>query len=146
MIDDLLNRTMPPAGSRRSITPARDARSNSLRNLSAQLSSPSSLRSGVPPTDVDRVWASQTPVNGRGECIDQFSRRTIDVRGKDVASAWRRLNKLFNDDNIRMELRRGERFEARSDRRVRLNSERHRRRFKVAVGKAVQLALRTKNH
>lgn len=46
------------------------------------------------------------------------------------------------ENNIRRELKQKDRFESGSDKRVRLDSERHRRRFKVAVGKAVSLAMR----
>jgi len=62
-----------------------------------------------------------------------------------LARAYRNLNRVLNENQVRRELKRQERFEGPSDKRVRLNSERHRRRFKVAVGKAVSLAMRQKN-
>lgn len=67
------------------------------------------------------------------------------MRDGNVARAYRTLNRVLNDNNVRRELKRQERFETPSNKRVRLNSERHRRRFKVAVGKSVSLALRTKD-
>ncbi|KAL8280083.1 hypothetical protein RQP46_007413 [Phenoliferia psychrophenolica] len=54
-----------------------------------------------------------------------------------LATAYRMLNRTLMENNVRKEVRRGE-----SDKRVRLDSERHRRRFKVAVGKAVSGAMR----
>jgi ribosomal protein S21 len=51
----------------------------------------------------------------------------------------------LTENNIRREVKRADRFEGRSDKRVRLSSERHRKRFKVAVGKAVGLAMRMKD-
>jgi ribosomal protein S21 len=55
------------------------------------------------------------------------------------------LNRVLNENQVRRELKRQERFESPSNKRVRLGSERHRRRFKVAVGKAVSLAMRMKD-
>lgn len=71
--------------------------------------------------------------------------RSFEVKNNDVAKAYRLLNRVLMENNVRKELRRQERFESGSDKRVRLNSERHRRRFKVAVGKAVSLAMRMKD-
>ncbi|GAA5998786.1 mitochondrial 37S ribosomal protein bS21m MRP21 [Rhodotorula paludigena] len=73
------------------------------------------------------------------------SARSFAVRDGNVARAYRTLNRVLFENNVRRELRRQERFESPSNRRVRLNSERHRRRFKVAVGKAVSLAMRMKD-
>lgn len=67
------------------------------------------------------------------------------MQGGDVGSAYKRLNKVLMENNVRRELKRGEYFEKGSDKRVRLNSERHRRRFKDAVGKAVSLSRRMKD-
>ncbi|KAI5478498.1 hypothetical protein MNV49_005026 [Pseudohyphozyma bogoriensis] len=70
------------------------------------------------------------------------SARSFAVKGGNVASAYRLLNRTLNENNVRRELRTQERFERPSDKRCRLDSERHRRRFKVAVGKAVGQAIR----
>ncbi|SCV67734.1 BQ2448_5345 [Microbotryum intermedium] len=89
----------------------------------------------------EEIWASTNPI-GFTLPVSVTTARSIAVRNRDVARAYRNLNRILFENNVRKELRRQERFESPSDKRVRLDSERHRRRFKVEVGKQVGKALR----
>lgn len=92
----------------------------------------------------EQIWAFTPPV-AYTPPVSLTSARSFAVRDGNVARAYRNLNRTLRENNVRLELRRQERFESPSNKRVRLNSERHRRRFKVAVGKAVALAMRMKD-
>ena len=92
----------------------------------------------------EQIWAFTPPVVYTPP-VSLTSARSFAVRDGNVARAYRNLNRTLRENNVRLELRRQERFESPSNKRVRLNSERHRRRFKVAVGKAVALAMRMKD-
>ncbi|ORY79280.1 hypothetical protein BCR35DRAFT_304672 [Leucosporidium creatinivorum] len=108
--------------------------------------STSSARSVPPPsipTPQDNWRTSQ--IVGYTAPVTTTSARSVGVLGGDVGRAFRKLNRVLRENNVRRELKRQERFESGSDKRVRLDSERHRRRFKVAVGKAVSLAMRMKD-
>jgi ribosomal protein S21 len=59
--------------------------------------------------------------------------------GGDFARAMTNLNSIFRVNNIRTELRLGERYEKPNQKRRRLASERHRRRFAHMVREKVQL-------
>ncbi|GAA5879748.1 hypothetical protein JCM3774_000174 [Rhodotorula dairenensis] len=96
------------------------------------------------PSTPEQIWAFTPPVNYTPP-VSLTSARSFAVRDGNVARAYRNLNRTLRENNVRLELRRQERFESPSNKRVRLNSERHRRRFKVAVGKAVALAMRMKD-
>ncbi|GAA5901220.1 hypothetical protein JCM8208_002310 [Rhodotorula glutinis] len=96
------------------------------------------------PATPEELWR-HTPAVPYSLPVTTTSARSFAVRDGNVARAYRTLNRVLNDNNVRRELKRQERFETPSNKRVRLNSERHRRRFKVAVGKSVSLALRTKD-
>ncbi|GAA6007026.1 hypothetical protein JCM11491_001482 [Sporobolomyces phaffii] len=96
------------------------------------------------PTTPDEIWTHQAPV-AYSPSVTTTSARSFAVQQGNVARAFRNLNRVLNENQVRRELRRQERFESPSNKRVRLNSERHRRRFKVAVGKAVSLAMRMKD-
>ncbi|GAA5983813.1 hypothetical protein JCM11641_005202 [Rhodosporidiobolus odoratus] len=98
----------------------------------------------VKPTTPDQLWRGQPPV-AYSLPVTTTSARSFPVLHRDVAQAYRKLNRTLQENNVRRELKRQERFESPSNKRVRLNSERHRRRFKVAVGKAVALAMRMKD-
>ncbi|POY72607.1 hypothetical protein BMF94_4435 [Rhodotorula taiwanensis] len=112
----------------------------------AQLYSSPSARSayGANPSTPEQIWAFTPPVKYTPP-VTLTSARSFAVRDGNVARAYRNLNRTLRENNVRLELRRQERFESPSNKRVRLNSERHRRRFKVAVGKAVALAMRMKD-
>jgi len=95
-------------------------------------------------TSPEKLWSHAAPV-AYSPSVTTTSARSFAVQGGNLARAYRNLNRVLNENQVRRELKRQERFEGPSDKRVRLNSERHRRRFKVAVGKAVSLAMRQKN-
>ena len=111
---------------------------------SATKKSQAPLREPTEAEILDRRWSNLVPVQNNAISLTLTTSRSIEVKGSDIAMAYRRLTKILNENNIRRELKRQERFESGSDMRVRLNSERHRRRYKVAVGKAVSLAMRMK--
>lgn len=106
-------------------------------------SSARSAPASAPPTP-ENNWRL-APVVNYSLPITTTTARSFPVRNMDVGRAYRLLNRTLQENNIRKELRRQERFEGPSDKRVRLDSERHRRRFKVAVGKAVSQAMRLKD-
>ncbi|GAA5921407.1 hypothetical protein JCM3775_003035 [Rhodotorula graminis] len=107
-------------------------------------STPSAKSQTPRPATPEETWR-HTPAVPYSLPVTTTSARSFAVRDGNVARAYRTLNRVLNDNNVRRELKRQERFETPSNKRVRLNSERHRRRFKVAVGKSVSLALRTKD-
>ncbi|KDE03227.1 hypothetical protein MVLG_06284 [Microbotryum lychnidis-dioicae p1A1 Lamole] len=94
-----------------------------------------------PQQSPEEIWASTNPI-GYTLPVTTTAARSIPVKKRDVARACRALNRILNQNNVRKELRRQERFEGPSDKRVRLDSERHRRRFQVEVGKQVGKAMR----
>ncbi|GAA6034836.1 hypothetical protein JCM8097_009325 [Rhodosporidiobolus ruineniae] len=100
--------------------------------------------SSVRPSTPEELWRRQVPVS-YSLPVTTTSARSFAVVNRDVARAYRNLNRVMQENNVRRELKRQERFESPSNKRVRLTSERHRRRFKVAVGKAVALAMRMKD-
>ncbi|GAA6000486.1 hypothetical protein JCM10207_008034 [Rhodosporidiobolus poonsookiae] len=105
---------------------------------------PGNPRGAVRPATPEELWRRQQAVN-YSATVTTTSARSIPVVNRNVAQAYRNLNRVLQENNVRRELKQQERFEGPSNRRVRLNSERHRRRFKVAVGKAVALAMRMKD-
>ena len=102
------------------------------------------LRELTEAEQLDDRWRTLRRVGNNIISLTLTTSRSIEVKGSDIATSYKRLSKILNENNIRRELKRQERFESGSDMRVRLNSERHRRRYKVAVGKAVSLAMRMK--
>ncbi|GAA5903180.1 hypothetical protein JCM5296_003362 [Sporobolomyces johnsonii] len=135
-----------PSSSSYSAAAAFASRGPAHASAFAQFASSPSFRTAPPPraSTPEEIWAHAAPVP-YSPPVTTTSARSFAVRGGDVARAYRNLNRVLFENNIRKELRRQERFEGPSDKRVRLNSERHRRRFKVAVGKAVSLAMRMKD-
>lgn len=65
--------------------------------------------------------------------------RSVSVTKGDLARAMANLNSIFRVNNVRTELRLGERYEKPNQKRRRLASERHRRRFAHMVREKVQL-------
>ncbi|KAM0788343.1 hypothetical protein ACM66B_001484 [Microbotryomycetes sp. NB124-2] len=114
------------------INSSRSARSSSYGQHSTAASTPES------------IWSNGSFENN-GDPVTTTSARSFDCTASTLAQRYRQLTRTLNENNVRKELRSQERFESKSDKRVRLNSERHRRRFKVAVGKAVALAMRSKD-
>ncbi|BGO90053.1 hypothetical protein NBRC10512_003587 [Rhodotorula toruloides] len=106
-------------------------------------SSPSPKSVQVRPSTPDEIWRLATPVQYSPPTTTN-SARSVPVRDGDVARAYRLLNKTLNENQVRQRLRQRDRYERPSDKRVRTNSERHRRKFKIAVGKAVAAAMRYK--
>ncbi|GAA5914447.1 mitochondrial 37S ribosomal protein bS21m MRP21 [Sporobolomyces salmoneus] len=96
------------------------------------------------PSTPEEIWSHSAPIP-YSPSVTTTSARSFAVQSGNVARAYRNLNRVLNENQVRRELKRQERFESPSNKRVRLNSERHRRRFKVAVGKAVSLAMRMKD-
>ncbi|GAA5828699.1 hypothetical protein JCM3766R1_003793 [Sporobolomyces carnicolor] len=113
---------------------------------SDSLATSPSFRTANPfkPSTPEEIWSHSAPV-AYSPSVTTTSARSFAVQSGNVARAYRNLNRVLNENNVRRELKRQERFESPSNKRVRLNSERHRRRFKVAVGKAVSLAMRMKD-
>ncbi|BGP23242.1 hypothetical protein JCM10295v2_002136 [Rhodotorula toruloides] len=107
-------------------------------------SSPSPKSVSLRPSTPDEIWRLATPVQYSPPTTTN-SARSVAVRDGDVARAYRMLNKTLNENQVRQRLRQRERFERPSDKRVRTNSERHRRKFKIAVGRAVAAAMRYKD-
>lgn len=95
------------------------------------------------PASLDEQWGNRLP-STFAEPLTTTTSRSISVMNGDVGLAFRRLNRVLVENNIKRELKQQDRFESGSDKRVRLNSSRHRRRYKDAVGKAVSLAMRMK--
>ncbi|KAK0555051.1 hypothetical protein OC846_000208 [Tilletia horrida] len=69
------------------------------------------------------------------------SGRSFPVNGGDLNRAYRVMMAALRRDDIRHELRRGERYEKPNQERRRKRSERHRRRFADLVRKKVQLVM-----
>ncbi|KAK4051887.1 hypothetical protein OIV83_002592 [Microbotryomycetes sp. JL201] len=117
------------------------------RNINGTTSVRSRKTTTTPPppsSTPESIWRLGQFVNYT-DPVTTTSARSFDCTPSTLAQNYRLLTRTLNENNVRRELRKQERFESKSDKRVRLNSERHRRRFKVAVGKAVSLAMRNKD-
>jgi len=68
-----------------------------------------------------------------------YAGRSVEVKNGDVATAYNKLQGILVRNNVRKELRLTERHEKKSDKRRRLESERHRKRFADFIRKKVQL-------
>lgn len=99
---------------------------------------------GVPKTWAEaqeEIWLLQ-PTFGAGHAPARPSDgRVVEVdrRRGDVARSYSQLNSILRRNNVRHELALGERYEKPNQRRRRLASERHRRRFANMVREKVQL-------
>lgn len=98
--------------------------------------------------EVDQQEAASTTFVAQQHGFTPYTSRAIAVRGglgvAAVTAAWRRLHRILAESGIRKELRLTERFEQPSLKRQRLNSERHRRRFKAQVGREITSIMRLK--
>jgi len=74
-------------------------------------------------------------VNPPGKIGTRYTGRSIPVREGNVLGAYYGLNSILGQNNVRRELKLGERYEKPTERRRRIQSERHRRRFAQAVGR-----------
>ncbi|KAK9718468.1 hypothetical protein K7432_005483 [Basidiobolus ranarum] len=71
--------------------------------------------------------------------------RSVAVHNGNVLQAYRRLNNIIKDNNIRKELRQNEYFERPSVKKHRLAVERNRRLFQRVISKKVALVMQMKN-
>ncbi|ORX98565.1 hypothetical protein K493DRAFT_5981 [Basidiobolus meristosporus CBS 931.73] len=71
--------------------------------------------------------------------------RSVAVHNGNVMQAYRRLNNIIKDNNIRKELRQNEYYERPSVKKHRLRIERNRRLFQRIVAKKVALVMQMKN-
>jgi ribosomal protein S21 len=110
------------------------------RDTAYRIAGSTSSRSTEPVSN-QQLWSTSTPMSTM-PAHTTTSSRSFAVTNSDVGLAFRRLNRVLQENNIKKELRRQEYFESPSDKRVRLDSERHRKRFAVAVGRAVSLSRR----
>ncbi|WWD19311.1 ribosomal protein S21 [Kwoniella shandongensis] len=100
--------------------------------------SASSSSSSTDP-NVEDWWTIASRRNHIGYPNTVYTGRSILVpRGGEFNTAYRRLNGLLRNGNMKKELRLGEFYEKPSVRKRRLLSERHRRRFKEMVRTKVQ--------
>ncbi|KAI9226513.1 MAG: hypothetical protein DHS80DRAFT_18641 [Piptocephalis tieghemiana] len=70
------------------------------------------------------------------------SGRSVNVPNGNVDAAYGRLGRIVRDNNIRLELRRRQRYEKPNYRRRRLKSERFRRLFARVVGEKISMVMR----
>ncbi|KAL9933132.1 hypothetical protein V8E36_007850 [Tilletia maclaganii] len=94
--------------------------------------------------NLDRRFRERRLLGGN-EPHTTTSGRSILVNAGDVTRAFRQMNGALKRDDIRNELRRGERYEKPNQERRRKRSERHRRRFADLVRKKVQLVMALRN-
>lgn len=91
-----------------------------------------------PRTSVNEWWKTISAKRDNYSAGDQYLGRTINIpRGADFQKAYRQLNGIMRDANIKKDKLRQEFYEKPSEKRVRLASERHRRRFAQMVSIAI---------
>ncbi|TXT09194.1 hypothetical protein VHUM_02668 [Vanrija humicola] len=89
--------------------------------------------------NADAWWRASNLTAGRGFPGTRFSGRSLPSRsGNDYAKAYSMLNYRLTAAKVRKEWKQAEYHETPSKRRVRLQSERHRRRFKEMIRERVQ--------
>lgn len=92
-----------------------------------------------PRTSVNEWWKTISAKRDNYSAGDQYLGRTINIpRGADFQKAYRQLNGIMRDANIKKDKLRQEFYEKPSEKRVRLASERHRRRFAQMVSTATR--------
>jgi ribosomal protein S21 len=92
-----------------------------------------------PRTSVNEWWKTISAKRDNYSAGDQYLGRTINIpRGADFQKAYRQLNGIMRDANIKKDKLRQEFYEKPSEKRVRLASERHRRRFAQMVSTAIR--------
>jgi ATP-dependent RNA helicase MSS116 len=125
------------------------------RNASAEQDQSTDRQSTAESTKMHMDWLasiglndiqskSSNPLKGARESTtiifketgDQYSGRSVQTRDGNFAMAYRRLSGILGRNRIKKELRLGEHHEKGSERRRRLKSERHRRRFAELVSLA----------
>lgn len=79
------------------------------------------------------------PCKGWNAPTDSTTGRSVPVSNGDVSTAYRLMSAVLNRNQIRKELRLGDRYEKPNQERRRKMSERHRRRFADMIRKKVQL-------
>ena len=96
---------------------------------------------------VSTVPARPTPYSSRSVKVTNSSSsqlRNPTASVGEIGTAWKKLHVVMAESNVKKELKRGERYEKPTLMRQRLNSERHRRRFKVEVGRQISELMRLK--
>jgi ribosomal protein S21 len=99
---------------------------------------------------LDGFWHTHTNAQLRHtthfvQCATPYTVRTVPVgQGNNLASAWSQLNTIMQQSGVRRELSRQQEYEKPTAYRHRVASERHRRRFKHAVGQSIATIMRMK--
>lgn len=88
--------------------------------------------------EMEYLWQNREK-NGADRPVIPSDGRSVPVSNGDIGRAMNNLNAIFRANNVRTELRLGERYEKPNQKRRRLASERHRRRFAHMVREKVQL-------
>lgn len=143
----------------RSQKPARWSRHSSPAPLSPDMvreaSDPVATRStselASSPEHLDQKWnrlaKKELDEQNPHRSLTPYCSRTVRVAGQDVAritKAWKDLNRTLAESGIRKELKMTERYEKPTLKRQRLNSQRHRRRFKHQVAQDIASIMRLK--
>jgi ribosomal protein S21 len=134
-----LGRIVPPAPSK-----GLELNSNDIQAIRSNGSSPQLYTHSAtePLSDADKfedAWRYRY-LGGPARPRKPRDGRVFEVRSNvDVGSAYSRLMSLLAKNNVRRELRLEENYEKPNQKRRRLKSERHRRRFAAAVREKVQL-------
>jgi ribosomal protein S21 len=85
--------------------------------------------------DDDHWWATRSRLRSSGAIISKFAGRSQEVRrSEDFSKAYRDIRRLLTVTGVKRELRLREYYEKPSEKKVRLASERHRKRFAKMVG------------
>ena len=95
--------------------------------------------------EMEHTWSSRK-IYGPDHNAVPSAGRSVPVAKGDLARAMANLNSIFRINNVRTELRLGERYEKPNQKRRRLASERHRRRFAHMVREKVQLVSSMRIH
>lgn len=89
--------------------------------------------------DLEAAWANRPIYGDPSWPAKPYSGRSVAVIGGDVNRAFMQLNQVLSRNNVRRELKLGDRYEKPNRERNRKKSERHRRRFADMVRRKVQL-------
>lgn len=134
------------AASWRAVLDSLDLPTRSLDISQTDFSSPRVKTSNAPvdlKSEFEEVWKYRH-LRGPAQPAKPSAGRSCDIDGAnvDAAKGFRYLNSILGRNNVRFELRLGERYEKPNQTRRRLRSVRHRRRFADAVRQRVQLVSR----
>ena len=96
---------------------------------------------------IQGIPARPTPYSSRSVKVTNSilsQQRNPSASVSEIGTAWKKLHVVMAESNVKKELKRGERYEKPTLMRQRLASERHRRRFKVEVGRQISELMRLK--